>query len=286
VSDPIRTIIESVTAERIVGVVRALVILVAGLALARLTAMGVARSLSRRLPPQERLLLRRVVFYTFAGLIVATSMHQLGFKLGVLLGAAGVLTVALGFASQTSASNLISGLFLIFERPFIIGDVIEVDGQAGEVLSIDLLSVKLRTFDNQLVRVPNESIIKSRVYNKTHFPIRRVDVQLSVAYKEDLRRVRQILLDVADRNPLCLSEPNPLFLFLRYGDSGLEIQFSVWSARQTYVETMTSVKIEIKEALDAAGIEIPFPHRTLYVGAETAPFPVRVVEGDGRGETD
>lgn len=270
-----------IAGERLVTIARAALILVVGLVLARAAAAAAARMGRQRLPTQETLLLRRAVQYTISGLIIATTMHQLGFKLGVLLGAAGVLTVALGFASQTSASNLISGLFLIFERPFVIGDVIRVEDQTGEVLSIDLLSVKLRTFDNLLVRVPNEVIIKSRVTNMTHFPIRRVDIAISVAYKEDLRKVRDILFDVADRNPHSLSEPKPLFIFQRYGDSGLELQFSVWAAKPHYLDVLNEVKIEIKEAFDAAGIEIPFPHRSLYAGAATAPLPVTIVPPPG-----
>src|SRR5690606_3033117 len=128
----------------------------------------------------------------------------LGFSLSVLLGAAGVLSVALGFASQTSASNLISGLFLIGEQPFQLGDTIKVGNTTGEVLSIDLLSVKLRTFDNLYVRIPNESLIKSEMTNLTRFPIRRFDLLIGVAYKENISQVRQIMQNVADNNPLCM----------------------------------------------------------------------------------
>jgi len=133
----------------------------------------------------------------------------MGFQLSVLLGAAGILSVAIGFASQTSASNLISGLFLIGEGPFAIGDFIRVGTTEGEVLSIDLLSVKLRTPDNLFVRIPNEQLIKSEVVNLTRFAIRRLNLAVGVAYKEDIPRVRHILMQVATDNPLCLNEPAP-----------------------------------------------------------------------------
>ena len=269
------------TTDRLLALLRAVVTLVGGLFLARLISAGVQRTFGHRLQRQETMLLRRFTFYLLGGLVLATALHQLGFHLGLLLGAAGVLTVALGFASQTSVSNLISGLFLIAERPFVVGDVVTLDGQTGEVLSIDLLSVKLRTFDNLFVRVPNEGIIKSRITNLTRFPIRRVDIKLGVAYKEDIARVRTILFEVADANPLCLDEPRPLFIFTGYGDSALEMQFSFWGMRQNFLELRNGMYEEIKSALDAAGIEIPFPHRTLYAGAITDPFPVRVVEGPG-----
>jgi small-conductance mechanosensitive channel len=215
-------------------------------------------------------------FISSLALFVASALRELGFSLGVLLGAAGVLSVAIGFASQTSASNLISGLFLIGERPFGAGDVIKVGDTTGEVLSVDLLSVKLRTFDNLFVRIPNETLIKSEVTTLTRFPIRRFDLMVGVAYKEDIERVRAVLMEVAERNALCLDEPKPLFIFNGFGDSSLNIQFSVWAKRENFLDLRNSMQIEIKKAFDAEDIEIPFPHVTLYTGSVTDPFPVRL----------
>jgi len=173
---------------------------------------------------------------------------------------------------------LISGLFLIAERPFAIGDIIKVGDRTGEVLSIDLLSVKMRTFDNLYVRLPNESMIKSEVINLTKFPIRRIDLQIGVAYKENIAKVRDVLFRVADKNPLCLEEPIPLFIFQGFGDSSLNIQFSVWVKRENYLNLRNSIQEEIKVAFDEEDIEIPFPHRTIYAGSVTEPFPVRIVD--------
>jgi small-conductance mechanosensitive channel len=267
-----------VTPEQLSTLLRAVLILVIGLLAARLVAAAAGRTVGARMGKQESMLARRFVFYGLTGLTLAMTLNELGFQLSVLLGAAGILTVAIGFASQTSASNLISGLFLIAERPFVVGDVITVEGQTGEVLSIDLLSVKLRTFDNLYVRVPNESIIKARVTNLTHFPIRRADLKIGVAYKEDLPRVRRILMRVADANPLCLDEPEPLFIFTGYGDSSLDMQFSVWGKRENFLELRNRMYLEIKAAFDAEGVEIPFPHRSLYAGEATRPIPVRMVD--------
>jgi small-conductance mechanosensitive channel len=261
------------------SLLKALVVLVIGLMIARLAGAAAGRAVGMRLGRQESMIARRFVFYGLAIVPIAFTLHQLGFKLSVLLGAAGVLTVAVGFASQTSASNLISGLFLIAERPFVVGNFITVEGTTGEVLSIDLLSVKMRTFDNLFVRVPNETIIKSKITNLSHFPLRRVDVKVSVAYKENLDRVQEVLRRVADLNTNCLDEPEPIFIFKGYGDSGLEMQFSVWGKRENYLDLLNGIHLEIKTAFDEAGIEIPFPHVSLYAGSATDPFPVSVVEG-------
>jgi len=262
------------------NLIQAALILVGGFLIGRILANLVGRIPSTHLDRHMGLILRRVIFYGILLLAFTSALHQMGFKLGVLLGAAGIISVAIGFASQTSASNLISGLFLVWERPFSVGDTIRVGTTVGEVVSIDLLSVKLRTFDNLFVRLPNETLIKTEMTNLSRFPIRRLDLQIGVAYKEDIKRVRKVLDEVATANPLCLEEPKPQFLFLGFGDSALNLQFNVWAQRENFLEMRNSLQIEIKEAFDREGIEIPFPHRTLYAGSVTDPFPVQVVSGD------
>lgn len=275
-----------ITTDVLIKIAGAAATLVIGWILARLAASGAGKLVERRTSKQSGMIMRRAVFYSLLAIVIASTLHQAGLKLGVLLGAAGILTVAIGFASQTSASNLISGLFVIAERPFVVGDVIKIDDTTGEVLSVDLLSVKIRTFDNLYVRVPNESIIKSQITNLTYFPIRRIDVQIGVAYKEDLEKVRQIIFDVADKNPLCLEEPKPLYIFQGYGDSALNFQFSVWAKREHFLDLKNSIHEEIKRAFDENRVEIPFPHRTVYTGEVTQPFPVKIVSADTRPPAD
>ena len=264
-------------------ILRVLVILGLGLPLARGLASLVGRAAVKRLSQQSAMVAKKIVYYASFVLLMMMVLHELGFHLATLLGAAGIVGVALGFASQTSVSNIISGLFLISERSFEVGDIIEVNGTTGVVLSIDLLSAKVRTFDNRVVRIPNETLIKADVINYTHFPIRRLDLEIGVAYKEDIARVEGILREVADRNPLCLDEPEPVFIFKGFGDSALEMKFCVWFMKEDILKVRNSLLREIKERFDVEGVEIPFPHRTIYTGAVTAPFPVKVVE-DRSGE--
>ncbi|NEZ02651.1 mechanosensitive ion channel family protein [Wenzhouxiangella sp. XN201] len=267
-----------ITSETFLSIMRAVVMVGAGLLLASLGGRLTQRLLSKRLAPQTLQLTRRAVFYGVLALFIASAMRELGFSLAVIMGAAGILTVAIGFASQTTASNLISGLFLIGERSFEIGDFIQVGETTGEVLSIDALSVKLRTLNNVFIRIPNETLIKSEVITITRYPIRRYDLMLGVAYKEDLDHVREVLMDVAEHIPACLDEPEPIMYFLGFGESELQIQFSVWSRREDFLKFRSTVATAVKRALDDAGIEIPFPHRSLYAGEATRPFPVTVVD--------
>lgn len=269
--------------ERLLLLTRAAATLVVGLIIAQALTRLVARVVAKQAGPQQVMLARRLTFYGIMGLVLVSTLRQLGIDLSVLLGAAGILTIALGFASQTSASNLISGLFLMAERPFVVGDYLRVDDVFGEVLSIDLLSVKIRQFDNSMVRIPNENLIKNRLTNLTHFPIRRVDVPISIAYKEDMAHAQAVLFAVAEANPECLDHPKPQFFIDGFGDSALTMRFCVWTAKENFTRLKNAIQMEIKEAFDGAGIEIPFPHRTLYTGSATEPFPVRLVEPDGSG---
>jgi len=266
------------SSDRVFILLRALVIASIGFVVARAASTAVLKVMGKFLDAQQRMIVSRAVYYLLLGLFLLSALHELGFSLSILVGAAGILSVAVGFASQTSASNLISGLFLIVERPFSVGDVITLGGTTGEVLSIDLLSVKLRTFDNLYVRIPNETLIKSEVTTLTKFPIRRIDLQLGVAYKEDIAKVRELLLQLAEKNPLSLEEPKPLFIFLGFGDSAINLQFSIWVKRENFLDLKNSIQEEIKTAFEREGIEIPFPQRTLVAGGEQ-PFAVRVVEG-------
>jgi small-conductance mechanosensitive channel len=158
--------------------------------------------------------------------------------------------------------------------------VIRVGSTTGEVLSVDLLSVKLRTFDNLFVRIPNETMIKAEIVNLQRFPIRRYDLQVGVAYREDMRAVREALTAVAEENPLCLEEPAPLILFQGYGESSLNFQFSVWASQENFLTVRNMIPTEVKEAFDERGIEIPFPQRTLVPSSDGQPFPIRMVEDE------
>lgn len=211
---------------------RAALVLATGAVIGRVLSSVMGRLLERRATPQQAMVARRVVFYVVVTATLITLLDTFGVEVGVLLGAAGILTVALGFASQTSASNLISGLFLLGERPFVVGDVIKVGEFTGEVLSVDMLSVKLRTFDNLFLRVPNEVLIKSEILNLSRNPIRRIGVDLRISYDEDLDRVRAILRDIVERDPDMLEEPAPAVWVESLGDSAIHIRFVVWASNR------------------------------------------------------
>lgn len=261
-------------------ILRIIIMLAAGLPAIGLTAKLAAKYAAKRLTPQGLMLLGKSIRYGLGTVLVVMLLSELGFKLAAVLGAAGIAGVAIGFASQTSLSNLISGLFLIAEKPFQVGDALQIGDTMGIVHSIDLLSIKLRTFDNRFIRIPNENLVKNQFTNVTRFPIRRFDIDVGVAYKEDIDHVIRVLADIADKNPFCLDEPAPLILFKGFGDSALEFLLGVWFEKSDMLNLRNTIMKEIKRRFDEEGIEIPFPHRTLYTGAITDPFPIKLIKED------
>jgi small conductance mechanosensitive channel len=254
-----------------------LFLLVLGVVLGSVAGRSAARFMEQRSTRHHTVMVRRLVFYVIVLLFAVAALREAGFSLDVVLGAAGILTVAIGFASQTSASNMISGLFLLVEKPFEIGDVIEADATIGEVVGIDMLSVKLRTPDNLYVRIPNETLIKTRVVNRSRFPIRRLDLTVGIAYAEDVERVEALLLKLAEKNSVCLEEPKPFVLVTAFGPSSVDLQFSFWVPKDKVLDGRSSMMVAIKQTLDRDGIEIPFPHTSIYAGSHSEPFRVQLL---------
>ncbi|MFK7927423.1 MAG: mechanosensitive ion channel family protein [Myxococcota bacterium] len=205
-------------------------------------------------------LLARVVSWSAFGGIVLMALSATGLELSNALtwvaGAAGIFGVAIGFASQTSATNVISGLFLLGEKPFEEGDVIQVQGVTGAVLAVDLLSVKLRTFDNTFVRVPNELVMKNTIINLSRFPIRRMDVVVRLRPGVDLDAVRAVLHQVAADVDRVLIEPSPSVLFVGLVEGGVEVNLTAWTQRERFGESKAAFSLRMMRDLDAAGIDV------------------------------
>lgn len=259
----------SIKTDRLEDLALAAVIALIGFFIARLLSNAFIQTIGIRFNAHQRLVWRRGIFYFIFMLFLITSLREAGFKLSVFLGAAGILTVAFGFASQTSASNLISGLFLIGEGSFEIGDMIQmtlIRGYVieGEVISIDLLSIKLRTVDNILIRVPNELLIRTPVQNLSRFPIRRSPITLAIAFQEDMSKVRQVLLNLAADYALVLDEPRPRVTVTAFRESTIELMFAVWTRRDNFLTVRDEIQEMIKDDFIKNNIEIPVPKIDLH----------------------
>lgn len=264
--------------ESVWAVARVLILAVIGLVLLRVIVVVLRRILKRRTTAQVAMLVTKGINYVGLAVIITLVLVELGVNLAPILGAAGIVGLAVGIASQASLSNIISGLFLVSEKPFEIGDVIQTGETKGVVDSIDLLSVKIRTFDNLFVRVPNERLASTQLTNITRYPIRRLDFQVTVPYTESLHAIQDLLKSIATDEPLCLSEPEPIVLFTDFTDSGARVLLGVWFQKTDFIQVKNTVSAAIVERFGAEGIRLPTGPRVLEPSG--APFPVQLVASD------
>ena len=263
-TDTVKSIFTGINLDRLSEILVAIILCFIGFLIARLVSNTFTRTVGNRLNAHQRLLWRRGIFYFIFLLFIMTSLREAGFKLSVFLGAAGILTVALGFASQTSATNLISGLFLIGEGSFEVGDTIQITlirGQTieGQVISIDLLSVKLLTLDNVYIRLPNEQLIRTPVMNLSKYPIRRIPITLAINFHEDIIKVRQVLLDVAAKYPLVMDDPKATVTVTAFRESSIELLFAVWCRQENALKVRDEMQERVRNGFLENQIEIPVP---------------------------
>ncbi|WP_088882310.1 mechanosensitive ion channel family protein [Thermococcus sp. P6] len=212
----------------------------------------------------------KLFYYTVVTLAFFIALNIAGFsgKLTTLLAAAGITGIVLGFASQTVVANFISGIFMYFDRPLKIGDPVEVAGYSGVVHDIRILSTRIRTWDGTLVRIPNEKLFNSEIKNLQRYPARRVDVLVGIAYKEDAQRAVEVIKEVLDEMPYVLAEPEPVVFVDNLGDNSVNIAVRAWAPSEKWFDVRMGMVQKIKEALDEAGIEIPFPQRVNWFAEE------------------
>lgn len=204
-----------------------------------------------------------------AGVLIALEIVDLSKAVTSLLAGVGILGLALGFAFQDIAGNFMSGILLAIRRPFVEGDIIETNGHFGMIQEINLRSTHLRTFQGQIVIIPNSEVFQNAITNYSKTGQRRVDLNCGVAYGDDLEHVRTVAL--AAVNELDAVDQNkPVdFYFNEFGDSSINFVLRFWVdfARQTdFLSAQSEAIIRLKKAFDANGITIPFPIRTLDFG--------------------
>jgi len=211
-------------------------------------------------------LLLRFIRYAVIVFGFLTVAGQLSINVGSLVAGVGIAGLALSFAAQDTVSNLISGVAIIIDRPFKEGDWIAVGDMHASVTQIRLRTTTLTTFDNETVVVPNKQLAQERVVNYTLTPRARVRMSVGIAYKEDIQKAREVILSTLEGDDRILSEPAPIVLVTGLGDSSVDLQLRFWTEDPNYkYALMFEYTEKCKNALDAANIEIPFPHLQLFL---------------------
>lgn len=188
-----------------------------------------------------------------------------------LVAGAGVASLALALAAQDSLSNMVSGFIIMLDRPFRVGDMIELgNGKMGTVHEIGLRSTKLMTFDYTLLIIPNNEIAKSEIINYMYPDIKfKVRMTFDVAYGTDVKKVKQILIDICKSHSNVLKDPEPCSYFMEFSSSSLKVRVDCWVAKiDERFTTMEELRMTVKDRFEEAKIEVPFQTQTVYVRQE------------------
>jgi len=239
----------------------------------------------RQMDTGARISIARLVHYALVLVGFFIALGALGFELKNVTIIGGALGVGIGFGMQTIVNNFVCGLILLFERPIKVGDVIQIsDGQQGRVLNLGLRATTIRTFDRAEIVVPNSDLIAGQVVNWTLGDRNiRLTVPVGVAYGSNVETVMRVLTEVADGSPRVLKEPQPVVLFLNFGESSLDFELRVWIADFSDQWIIKSELVrEIDRRFRSEGVEIPFPQRDLHLRSVDGKAAERL-KGDDRG---
>lgn len=211
-----------------------------------------------------------VIIYATAAIL---ALDIMGVNVMPFIAGAGVAGIAIGFAAKDTLSNLIAGVLLIIDRPFEIGDRIEVwsapagSSTWGDVIDVGLRATKIKTTDNIVIIIPNNEIMKRDIVNYTIISTKiRVRINIGVAYDSDIEKAKDLINSVAGTLPWVSKEPPPKVVVRNFGESSVDLQLRVWidDARKR-MDTISSVTDKVKETFDKNGIEIPYPRRDITI---------------------
>jgi len=228
---------------------------------------------SRNLDEHARKPLKKLVSIAivFVGIAVAFGVAQYGDFLQSLATIAAAATLAIGFAMQDVLSNFVAGVFIFTDRPFRIGDWIEWDGNSGVVEDISLRVTRVRTFDNELLTVPNSQLTDGVIKNPVAKEQLRLKFVFGIGYDDDIDQATEIILEEADKHEDILADPAPSVRLIELGDSSVGLQSRIWidnPSRADFVKTRGEYVTAVKQRFDEEGINIPYPNRTVGGGLE------------------
>jgi small-conductance mechanosensitive channel len=236
--------------------------------IAKAVTVNLRRSLKDKVSMSRLRPINNVIYYAIMIIAVILVLPILGFDPSGLMVAGGIAAIVIGFASQSVVSNLLSGIFLMIERPMNIGDAVNIDGTAGVVEDVRIMSTSLRTFDGVYVRIPNEKAFTNNITNYITYPIRRFEYSIGIRYQDDADKAIQIINNLIEEHPLTLKEPAPQVFVDDLGDSSVNIIARIWGPSTEWYSVKMELLWKIKGALEEVGIQIPYPQRELWINKD------------------
>ena len=233
-------------------------------------AIGVVRRLFTRwlertdhIDPLVESFLASLLHYGLLAVLVIVTLNMMGVQTTSLIAVLGAASLAIGLALQGSLTSLAAGVMIILLRPIRIGDYIEVSGEAGSVKSITLFFTELATYDNVQKLLPNSAVWGSTITNYSVYQTRMVDIEVGIDYGDPIDKALDVLRGLAEAEDKVLAEPAPSAFVSGIGDSSVDVTLRIWVAASDYWPMKRALTQRAKEAIEAAGLSIPFPHRQI-----------------------
>ena len=246
--------------------VAAVVIFLGGWLLARVAARLTKRAISKgKVDPLAASFFGSLVKAVVLAVAAVSAVARLGVNITSLVAALGAAGLTASFALQGSLSNLVSGIQIIFTKPFAMGDYLSFGAYEGKVKKIEILSTTLATFDNKEVVIPNSMITSDVVVNFTSSGTRRLDLSYGVSYQADLKKAKELLGDLVTGDPRVFGDPAPLIAVGELKDSSVTLVCKVWCKEEDYWPLYYKMQESVKEAFDREGIQIPYPQLDVHL---------------------
>jgi len=251
------------------NIIGAILIFIVGKWLSRRIANILAKILAKNNVDQTLVnFLANLTYYTLLVLVIVAAAGRLGINTTSFLTIIGAAGLAVGLALKDSLSNFAAGVMLVLFRPFAIGDVVSVAGITAKVENINIFNTHFCSPDNQLIIVPNNKIISDIITNINAKDTRRIDLVVGISYSDDMARTREILAGLAKDDSRVLTDPAPTIAVAELADSSVNLVFRPWVKTTDYWDVRFDLTEKIKNALDAAGISIPFPQQDVHLFVE------------------
>jgi len=252
-----------------INIIGALLIFIVGKWLARKIANLLAKFMEKNNVDLTLVnFLKNLTYYTLVVLAVVAAVGRLGVNTTSFLTIIGAAGLAIGLALKDSLSNFAAGVMLVLFKPFTIGDVVSTAGITAKVEKITIFNTLFCTADNQLVIVPNNKIISDIITNINAKDTRRIDLVVGIGYSDDMAKTKDILERLAQEDPRILTDPAPAVAVAELADSSVNLVFRPWVKTGDYWAVRCDLTENIKNALDEAGISIPFPQQDVHLFVE------------------
>lgn len=264
--ETIKTFLTTASVSAIMNVISAIAIVVIGTYLANIITKLFVKTINKTsIEPTLVSFLKSSVNTALKFYVFFTAATKLGFSTGSLVAIIGTVGAAIALGFKDNLGSLVSGVMLLFMKPFKVGDFIEVAGQIGTVESIQVMATNLLTLDNRSILIPNNTIATSTIVNYSVQDNRRVDIDFNVSYQSDVELAKNLIMKAAMNHELVLKDPEPFVRVTEYGANAIVITTRVWTKNANYWGVKFDLLEAVKAEFDANGIKIPYQQIDVHV---------------------